>query len=576
MKKKLLFLGGLLFLLSCAQEIPQETLPDPLDLDATGESFMAAVRTRAGWEREWQQISAAGTPLPNEAICMTRVPDGLTYSVLPVESGGEITQLVFYPLQNPDGTEGSLSRFAAPEIVDKHAAAEHEAARSFLLSEASDQWVDKGHTLSTALTRAAQQVPSEAHHHEHEQPETRSTSEEFAYHIFYVWIYSSWQWTYNPVTVSGWLERMAWEAHLIVAGFRSTNGHYPQYDVEEWGVRFVEGELGQVYRLRTIYPSLPLFLHCQAADYIFDYELESYLNRELAQYPIFRHTQAVHYECDGGAYYSLSGGGGVSNGGNSTKEKRPTEVEVDCSGGASVIRVETENLLNRIKSTLPGTPPAPGSAQHVNSQAFFDAIKANPAIEHSTGLDMYPDAQLKGILTDYITPVKHQINNNSGAPQVELKYDEYRTVANIHYHPPMTTKPTPSPLDLCTAAGYAGDSRNSIYKMSAIYLSDRSYYVIYVEDAGKAKAFHNVIKPQIDMTTNDFIVGSDMWKLMYRGNNFRQIKNENERQMFKFADLLDQNDSGMRLLKINSDGTTEAYGVRQDAGKTYKTPIKCK
>jgi len=268
------------------------------------------------------------------------------------------------------------------------------------------------------------------------------------------------------------------------------------------------------------------------------------------------------------------GGGGIGGGGTPKpdnpekpkKNKRSKDPEDDCDNNDPAIRQATSDLMNQLQQVVAGTPVAPGSIAHVDYNAFKQAISANSAIEYSISMDKYPDYE--GVYKNYITPVVQGTGTN-----VDLEYNEWRTVSHVHYHHD-DVYPTPSAQDLCAAAANAKVSRDGIYKMSAVYTPSGDYYVIYVEDPVKAGLFYPKIQEQTDSTTNWFKPKSEMGRYLDR-KSFRELGDNDENTMFQLTDLLNHYDSGMRLIKVNQDGTTETYGVR-DEGKKFKIPTKCK
>ena len=147
----LLALAGL-FVFSCVREDTTHGYElDEGSLDATGQAFMEAVKTRSGWEQDWRQLTKAGTPLPNEILCCFCPSYGAFY-IVPIVSGNKITHIAFYPLDEAE----EYAVLKSPLIVDEKEANQSAMAWSFLKSELSDQWTGKG--LSMNITSSGTPV----------------------------------------------------------------------------------------------------------------------------------------------------------------------------------------------------------------------------------------------------------------------------------------------------------------------------------------------------------------------------------------------------------------------------------
>jgi len=102
------------------------------------------------------------------------------------------------------------------------------------------------------------------------------------------------------------------------------------------------------------------------------------------------------------------------------------------------------------------------------------------------------------------------------------------------------------------------------------------YYILYVEDREKAKAFYENYGDEL---------GTDGW-FKRRGEIYEHIieieksfehldDGPDEFLIYLLTTVLDNFDSGMKLLKQTSDKKLITYGIKKDNNKEYITPIKC-
>ena len=148
----LLFFAVLLVFSCVREDIARENVFDESSLNATGQAFMDAVKTRYGWEQEWQDISKMGTPLPNETINMSCLPD-IHFYVIPIVKGNKITGLVFYPFDRCKDENGEIYKeLHSPEIIDENLMNTSRLARIYLESAVFEGLKEKGYNLSVELS----------------------------------------------------------------------------------------------------------------------------------------------------------------------------------------------------------------------------------------------------------------------------------------------------------------------------------------------------------------------------------------------------------------------------------------
>ena len=133
-----------LVLLSCGEEEPVGEVDrfGLQNLDETGLAFVRTIQEVREWEEAWADVEELGSPSPNDVFCACSPGNGL-FLVLPVLSDGEVTHVVFYPLEES----------GAPVVVGKDCEDCPDFARSFFAARCYVPWEESGLTVSKELKR---------------------------------------------------------------------------------------------------------------------------------------------------------------------------------------------------------------------------------------------------------------------------------------------------------------------------------------------------------------------------------------------------------------------------------------
>lgn len=189
-------------------------------------------------------------------------------------------------------------------------------------------------------------------------------------------------------------------------------------------------------------------------------------------------------------------------------------------------------------------------------------IASRPDVEHSVSMMYYEDEGVYRLDTI-------RTGTNTVAP---IGGRNQGVVASVHSHPASNPFP-PSGLDILTTAECAKD--NPDFKYLYTYAGN-AHYALYVEDRSKAMAFYERHKNEIDRETNMFVEKTKLDKDFDVAFNKLSKLSETNQFVFALAYVLENNDSGIRLLRKEAGITGfSAIGVKHEAGGPI-SPIECK
>ncbi len=261
----------------------------------------------------------------------------------------------------------------------------------------------------------------------------------------------------------------------------------------------------------------------------------------------------------GGSNHNGSTGGGSggltdpSDNVESGTRPIPLDIEIDCAGSSSTARGQAMSFAITSKG-ITGS----GSEIGISWNDYISAINSDPSNEFAATIDVSGGKPyISQIIKGSSTFVELTANGN--------------TFGTIHSHPDGSP---PSALDLVAAGALArlGDNRS----MAVYCPGSGDFWIVHITDRNRAQEFAGFIASQVDPVGHGWIGGSDIDDHLRYTNNFGSFPNNNEKTAFEIADILENFDSGMKLVKVKANNTAETYGVRYNPSSKYPTPIQCK
>lgn len=193
---------------------------------------------------------------------------------------------------------------------------------------------------------------------------------------------------------------------------------------------------------------------------------------------------------------------------------------------------------------------------------YLNTIASNPNIEHSASMKYYED---EGVYR--LDGIESGTENN-----VTIGGSNPGVVASIHSHPGTNPSP-PSGRDILTSAGCAKD--NPQFKYLYTYAGN-TQYVLYIEDRNKAAAFYDKYKNDVDEENNMFNLETKLDKDFKKAKEKLSKLSPNDQFVFSLAHVLENNNSGIRLLKKDANASGFSSVGVQSATNGLVIPIECK
>jgi len=197
---------------------------------------------------------------------------------------------------------------------------------------------------------------------------------------------------------------------------------------------------------------------------------------------------------------------------------------------------------------------------------FLSKVANNPSIEYSTTL-------VRGSYGLRFTEIQ---SSNSGTSTPIARSPDM--VTTVHNHPEPNI---PSAGDVFTTAKLVKDGYSQFESSITYYPgSDPDlayYYVLYIEDRGKAVTFYNNCNSELD-TDGSFKIDGDIFKyMMANGGSFSNLPtNTDEQYIYLLTAALKNFDSGIKLIKQTSDKKLTTYDTKEEPVTNYLIPTKCK
>ncbi len=94
-----------------------------------------------------------------------------------------------------------------------------------------------------------------------------------------------------------------------------------------------------------------------------------------------------------------------------------------------------------------------------------------------------------------------------------------------------------------------------------IVYSGGSYYVLRIENRDKADAFRGRFESEVDPNNNWWIPRGEIDEFLESKRTSFEGLGGHEQLAYQLTAVLENFDSGMRLLRMDSNGSTEAYSV---------------
>jgi len=217
------------------------------------------------------------------------------------------------------------------------------------------------------------------------------------------------------------------------------------------------------------------------------------------------------------------------------------EVHSNCDPipASGKIKASANTMYNTMKNAHPDGPKTFAFSD------FENLLRTNGHNENSISLSYYAD--------DNTYRLKELVEGNS--PTSVTIYTHNTTVATIHNHPNGTP---PSGIDFLNTAKWV--SENNVYSTTYVYTTSGNY-ALYIEDVQKAELFYSKYSGCLsDTETKMFKAESDLdkkWESIY--NKLKGLS-DTDRHMMSLAELAEQTNSGIRILKSESS-SSNSFGL---------------